>query len=46
MNKILEYEMVQTIRIIFLVGKINISLPTSKVGHECGIIQMAEPRRE
>ena len=29
-NKIHEYEMILTIRIIFLVGKINMSLPTSK----------------
>ena len=38
--------MVLTIRIICLVGKINIPLPTSKEGHECGVIPMAEPERE
>ena len=41
-NKIHEYEMVLTIRIICLVGKINMSLLTSK-GHECGVILMAKP---
>ena len=46
MNKIHEYEMVLTMRIVFLVGKINIPLPTSKEGHECGVILMAKPRRE
>ena len=46
MNKIHEYEMVLTMRIICLVGKINIPLPTSKEGHECGVILMAEPRGE
>ena len=38
--------MVLTMRIIFLVGKINNPLPTSKEGHECGVILMAEPGRE
>ena len=38
--------MVLTIRIIFLVGKINIPLPTSKEGHECRVILMAELKRE
>ena len=38
--------MVRTIRIIFLVGKINIPLPRSKEGHECGVISMVEPKRE
>ena len=46
MNKIHEYEIVLTMRIICLVGKINIPLPTSKEGHECGVILMAEPGRE
>ena len=46
MNKIHEYEMVLTMRIIFLVGKINMPLPTSKEGHECGVILMADPERE
>ena len=46
MNKIHEYEMVLTMRIICLVGKINMPLPTSKEGHECGVILMAEPGRE
>ena len=46
MNKIHEYEMVLTIRIIFLVGNINIPLPTSKKEHECGVILMADPERE
>ena len=46
MNKIHEYEMVLTMRIICLVGKINMPLPTSKEGHECGVILMAKPRRE
>ena len=46
MNKIHEYEIVLTMRIIFLVGKINMSLPTSKKGHECGVIMMNEPGRE
>ena len=47
MNKIHEYEMVLTIRIICLLsGKINMPLPTSKEGHECGVILMAEPERE
>ena len=45
-NNIHEYEMVLTIRIICLVGKINIPLPTSKEGHECGFIPMDEPERE
>ena len=31
--------MVLTMRIICLVGKINMPLPTSKEGHECGVIQ-------
>ena len=35
--------MVLTMRIICLVGKINMRLPTSKEGHECGVILMAEP---
>ena len=46
MNKIHEYEIVLTMRIIFLVGEINMPLPTSKEGHECGVILMAEPGRE
>ena len=46
MNKIHEYEMVITIRIICLVGKINIPLPTSKEGHECGVISMDGLERE
>ena len=46
MNKIHEYEMVLTMRIIFLVGKINMPLPTSKEGHECGVILMVELGRE
>ena len=46
MNKIHEYEIVLTMRIICLVGKINMPLPTSKEGHECGVILMVEPRRE
>ena len=46
MNKIHEYEMVLTMRIICLVGKINISLLTSKEGHECGFISMYDPERE
>ena len=45
-NKIHEYEMVLTIRIICLVGKINMPLPTSKEGHECGVIPMSDPERE
>ena len=45
-NKIHEYEMVLTMRIICLVGKINMPLPTSKEGHECGVILMAELGRE
>ena len=45
-NKIHEYEMVLTMRIICLVGKINIPLPTSKEGHECGAILMADCERE
>ena len=44
--KIHEYEMVLTMRIICLVGKINMPLPTSKEGHECGVIPMAEIERE
>ena len=46
MNKIHEYEIVLTMRIICLVGKMNMPLPTSKEGHECGVILMAEPGRE
>ena len=46
MNKIHEYEMVITIRIICLVGKIIIHLPKIKEGHECGVISMVEPERE
>ena len=46
MNKIHEYEMILTIRIICLIGKINMPLPTSKEGHECGFISMNEPGRE
>ena len=46
MNKIREYEIVLTMRIFFLVGKINMPLLTSKEGHECGVILMAEPGRE
>ena len=46
MNKIHEYEMVLTIRIICIVGKINIPLPKIKEGHEWGFIMMAEPERE
>ena len=46
MNKIHEYEMVLTIRIICVVGKLNISLSTSKEGNECGVIPMGEPKRE
>ena len=38
--------MVLTMRIICLVEKINMPLPTSKEGHECGVILMAEPERE
>ena len=38
--------MVLTMRIICLVGKINIPLPTSKEGHECGVIPMVEPKIE
>ena len=45
-NKIHEYEMVLTMIIMCLVGKINIPLPTSKQGHECGVIMMARPGRE
>ena len=44
-NKIHEYEMVLTIRIICIVGKNNIPLPTSKGGHECGVILMADPEK-
>ena len=46
MNKIHEYEMVLTIRIICIVGKINIPLPTSKEVHERGVILMVDPERE
>ena len=42
MNKIHEHEMVLTMIIICLVGKINIHLPTNKEVHECGVILMAE----
>ena len=45
-NKIHEYEMVLTIKIFFIVGKINIYLATSKQGHECGVILMAKPGKE
>ena len=45
-NKIHEYEIILTMRIICLVGKINMPLPTSKEGHECGVIMMVEPGRE
>ena len=38
--------MILTMRIICLVGKINIPLPTSKEGHDSGVILMAEPGRE
>ena len=46
MNKIHEYEIVLTMRIIYLVGKINIILPTSKQVHECVVISMDDPERE
>ena len=46
MKKIHEYEMVLTIRIIYLASKINIPLPTSKERHECGVILMAKTERE
>ena len=46
MNKIHDYEMLLMMRIICFVGKINIPLPTSKEGHECGVIPMVEPGRE
>ena len=46
MNKIHEYEIVLTMRIICLVGKINMPLLTSKEGHECGVIMMADPGGE
>ena len=46
MNKIHEYEIVLTMRIICLVGKINMPLPTSKEGHECGVILMVVLGRE
>ena len=45
-NKIHEYEMVLIMRTICLVGKINMPLPTSKEGHECGVILMVEPGKE
>ena len=45
-NKIHEYEIVLTMRIICLVGKINIHLPTNKEVHECGVILMVDPERE
>ena len=38
--------MVLTMRIIFLVGKINMHLPKSKEGNECGVILMIETKRE
>ena len=38
--------MVLTMRIICLVRKINMPLPRSKEGHECGVILMAEPKKE
>ena len=38
--------MILTMRIICLVGKINMPLPTSKEGHECGVILMADPKRQ
>ena len=37
-NKIHEYEMVLTIRILFPIGKIKMTLPKSKEGHECRVI--------
>ena len=46
MNKIHEYKMVLTMIIICVVWKINIPLPKSKEGHECGVILMADPKRE
>ena len=46
MNKIHEYEMVLTMRIICLVGKINMPLPTSKEEHECGVTLMVGLGRE
>ena len=46
MIKIQEYKMVLTIIIFFLVGKIKMTLPKSKEGHECRVIQMTEPERE
>ena len=45
MNKIHEYEMVLTMRIIYLVGKINMPLLTGKEGHECGVILRFDPER-
>ena len=33
-------------RIICLVEKINMPLPTGKEGHECGVILMADHERE
>ena len=38
--------MVLTIRIICIVGKINMPLHSSKEGHECGFILMVDPERE
>ena len=38
--------MVLTIRIICIVGKINIPLPKIKEGHECGFIHMVGHERE
>jgi len=38
--------MVLTMRIICLVEKISMPLPTSKERHECGVIMMDEPGRE
>ena len=38
--------MVLTMRIICLVGKINMPLPTSKEVHECGVILMVGAGRE
>ena len=46
MNKIHEYEIDLTMRIICLVGKINMPLPRNKEGHECGFILIAESGRE
>ena len=46
MNKTHDCEMVLTMRIIYLVGKINMPLLTGKEGHECGVISMDELERE